>query len=40
LSAFYFYEGDAPRHFVRFTFCKENAVLTEALNRLRRYFSR
>jgi aspartate/methionine/tyrosine aminotransferase len=40
LSAFYFYEGDAPRQFVRFAFCKQDAVLEEALVRLRRYFGR
>jgi len=29
-----FYEGDAPRHYARFAFCKREAVLEEALGRL------
>lgn len=29
-----FYVGDAPRHYVRFAFCKEKSVLREALRRL------
>lgn len=33
-----FYESEPPRHFVRFSFCKRNEVLDEALARLRRYF--
>lgn len=33
-----FYEGDAPRHYARFAFCKQPAVLTEALDRLARHF--
>ncbi len=33
LSAFY--AGDAPSHYVRFAFCKQNAVLQEALARLK-----
>ena len=33
-----FYEGDAPTHFVRFAFCKQDAVLIEALARLERLF--
>ena len=35
-----FYEGDAPRHFARFAFCKQDAVLDEALDRLARHFTR
>ncbi len=33
-----FYEGDAPRSFIRFAFCKDTAMLTEALARLARAF--
>ena len=33
-----FYEGEAPRHFARFAFCKRDEVLTEALARLERLF--
>ncbi len=29
-----FYVGDAPRHYVRFAFCKQKAVLEDALQRL------
>lgn len=29
-----FYDGDAPRHYVRFAFCKQKPVLQEALQRL------
>jgi aspartate/methionine/tyrosine aminotransferase len=29
-----FYEGDAPRHYARFAFCKKFEVLDEALARL------
>ena len=32
-----FYEGDAPRHYARFAFCKQDAVLDEAVARLARY---
>ena len=36
-----FYAGaDAPDHYVRFAFCKREAVLEEALSRLRRYVRR
>ncbi len=35
-----FYEGGGPRHFARFAFCKEDAVLAEALQRLKRHFGR
>ena len=30
-----FYEGEAPRHYARFAFCKREAVLDEAVGRLR-----
>ena len=33
-----FYEGDAPRSFIRFAFCKDTTMLTEALTRLARAF--
>jgi N-succinyldiaminopimelate aminotransferase len=33
-----FYEGDAPRHYARFAFCKRDEVLDEAVARLRRHF--
>ena len=32
-----FYEGDAPRHYARFAFCKREAVLDEAIARLERW---
>jgi aspartate/methionine/tyrosine aminotransferase len=35
-----FYEGAAPRHMVRFAFCKQDAVLDEAADRLARHFGR
>ncbi len=36
-----FYDGpDPPRHYARFAFCKRLEVLDEAVQRLRRYFSR
>jgi aspartate/methionine/tyrosine aminotransferase len=34
-----FYEGEAPRHYARFAFCKRPEVLTEALARLERLFA-
>jgi aspartate/methionine/tyrosine aminotransferase len=34
-----FYEGDAPRHYARFAFCKRPEVLDEALARLGRHFA-
>ena len=34
-----FYQSDAPDHFVRFCFCKKDAVLDEALARLARFFA-
>jgi len=33
-----FYEGEAPRHYARFAFCKRDEVLDEAVARLRRHF--
>ena len=33
-----FYEGDAPRSFIRFAFCKDTGMLAEALARLARAF--
>ena len=33
-----FYENDAPNHYARFAFCKREAVLDEAISRLRRHF--
>ena len=35
-----FYEGPAPGSYLRFAFCKRPAVLTEALDRLRRHLQR
>ena len=35
-----FYQNDPPRHFARFSFCKEDATLDEALKRMRAYFGR
>ena len=35
-----FYEGDAPAHFARFAFCKQDELLDEALDRLARHFTR
>ncbi len=34
-----FYEGDGPRHYARFAFCKQDAVLDEAVARLTRHFA-
>ena len=34
-----FYEIDAPNHYVRFAFCKQPAVLDEAIGRLERHFA-
>lgn len=40
ISAFYHSsQGDAPRHFARFCFCKKAPVLDEAARRLNAYFS-
>jgi N-succinyldiaminopimelate aminotransferase len=33
-----FYEGEAPTHYARFAFCKQDAVLDEAVGRLARHF--
>ena len=33
-----FHEGDAPRHYARFAFCKQDSVLDEAVSRLQRHF--
>jgi len=33
-----FYEGDAPGHYARFAFCKQDAILDEAVGRLARHF--
>ncbi len=33
-----FYEQDAPGHYARFAFCKQDALLDEAVARLQRYF--
>ena len=33
-----FYEGEAPGHYARFAFCKQDAVLDEAVARLTRHF--
>ena len=33
-----FYQSDPPRHFARFSFCKEDATLDEALKRMRAFF--
>jgi aspartate/methionine/tyrosine aminotransferase len=35
-----FFEGDAPRHYARFAFCKREAVLDEAIARLAARFTR
>ena len=35
-----FYENDAPTHYARFAFCKQPAVLDEAIARLARHFGR
>jgi N-succinyldiaminopimelate aminotransferase len=34
-----FYETDAPRHYARFAFCKQDALLDEAVDRLARHFA-
>jgi len=34
-----FYAADPPRHYVRFAFCKQDAVLDEAVARLSRHFA-
>ena len=35
-----FYQDDPPRHFARFSFCKSDEVLDEAINRLKRHFGK
>jgi aspartate/methionine/tyrosine aminotransferase len=40
VSAFYDDPGRAPRHFARFCFCKHDATLDSAIDRLSRHFSR
>lgn len=35
-----FYEGEAPKHFARFAFCKRDELLIEALARLEKLFAR
>ena len=35
-----FYQDNPPTHFARFSFCKEDATLDEALRRMKAYFSR
>ena len=35
-----FYQDDPPRHFARFAFCKQDAVLDEAVARLAGHFGR
>ncbi len=35
-----FYDGAGPRHFARFAFCKDDATIDEALDRLARHFGR
>ena len=35
-----FYQNDPPRHFARFSFCKEDATLDEALKRMRAWLGR
>jgi aspartate/methionine/tyrosine aminotransferase len=34
-----FYEHDAPTHYARFAFCKQDALLDEAVSRLTRHFT-
>jgi aspartate/methionine/tyrosine aminotransferase len=34
-----FYESEAPRHYARFAFCKQDSVLDEAVSRLAAHFS-
>jgi aspartate/methionine/tyrosine aminotransferase len=40
VSAFYDQPAKAPRHFARFCFCKHDATLDDAIERLRRHFYR
>ena len=34
-----FYQNDAPRHFIRFSFCKKDETLDSAIERMEKYFS-
>ena len=34
-----FYQNDAPRHFIRFSFCKKDETIDSAVERLGRYFA-
>jgi N-succinyldiaminopimelate aminotransferase len=34
-----FYQDDPPEHFIRFSFCKEDATLDEAIQRMKEYFN-
>jgi len=34
-----FYEGDAPSHYARFAFCKQDSVLDAAVERLATHFA-
>jgi aspartate/methionine/tyrosine aminotransferase len=40
VSAFYDDPRNAPRHFARFCFCKDDSTLDRAINRLDKYFKR
>lgn len=40
VSAFYDQPAKAPRHFARFCFCKHDATLDDAIDRLQRHFRR
>ena len=33
-----FYQNDAPRHFIRFSFCKKDETLDSAIERMAKYF--
>ncbi|MDE0716950.1 MAG: hypothetical protein OXH64_03315 [Rhodospirillaceae bacterium] len=35
-----FHQSDLPRHFARFSFCKEDATLDEARKRMRAWLGR
>jgi aspartate/methionine/tyrosine aminotransferase len=34
-----FYQSDAPRHFIRFSFCKKDETLDSAIERMEKYFA-
>jgi aspartate/methionine/tyrosine aminotransferase len=40
VSAFYDDPRNAPRHFARFCFCKDDSTLDKAIDRLDKYFKR